>query len=204
MAENRARVTRYATHPEVVVDPETPVPQWRLSDYGRRRAERFAAKPDLARTTRIACSDETKAMETAQIVARQLGVAAAVRGGLHENDRSATGYLPEAEFFAVAKAFFDRPHESVRGWERAADAQARVLRAVDAFLAEAPDDDDGVLGDVLIVGHGGVGALLLCALSGGAIGPDWGQPMTPERRGGFVFAFDIATKRVTRGWEPID
>ncbi len=31
-------VLRYVTHPEVIVDPDQPVPEWSLSDRGRTRA----------------------------------------------------------------------------------------------------------------------------------------------------------------------
>jgi broad specificity phosphatase PhoE len=68
---------------------------------------------------------------------------------LGENDRSATGYLPKQEFEATADAFYARPQESVRGWERAADAQARIVRAVDQIVSQTPAE-----GDVAIVGHG--------------------------------------------------
>ena len=34
----------------------------------------------------------------------------------------------------MADAFFAKPEESVRGWERAVDAQARVAAAVDDIL----------------------------------------------------------------------
>ena len=74
---------------------------------------------------------------------------------MHENDRSATGYLPGPEFEATADRFFAEPQISVRGWERAIDAQARILGAVAETLARHPG------GDLLLVGHGAVGTLEL-------------------------------------------
>ena len=41
MAEQKSLI-RYLTHPEVVIDPSIPVPQWRLSPMGRARAEYVA------------------------------------------------------------------------------------------------------------------------------------------------------------------
>lgn len=191
-------VARYVTHPEIVVDPGAPVPDWRLSDVGRARATAFAALPELRDTDRIVSSEEAKAVETADIIGRALDVVPSARAAMHENDRSATGYLVEAEFQATADAFFARPTESVRGWERAVDAQARILREVDAALAARGR------GDVLFVGHGGVGALLLCALSGGEISRAWDQPNADGRRGGYVFAFDVDTRAPIGSWRPID
>ena len=47
----------------------------------------------------------------------------------------------------------------VRGWERAIDAQRRIVAAVEQVVLTAPK-----LGDVAIVSHEGVGTLLLCRL----------------------------------------
>jgi hypothetical protein len=49
---------------------------------------------------------------------------------MHENDRSATGFLPPDEFETVANRLFAEPLVSIRGWERAIDAQLRIVREV--------------------------------------------------------------------------
>jgi broad specificity phosphatase PhoE len=64
--------------------------------------------------------------------------------------------LPLDEFNAVANEFFAYPLRSVRGWERARDAQLRVVSAVENTLKQ------NRAGDILFVGHGAVGTLLLC------------------------------------------
>jgi hypothetical protein len=64
---------------------------------------------------------------------------------MHENDRSATCFLEPNEFEAVADQFFAQSLVSVRGWERAIDAQFRIVREVEAVLAI------GLTGDVLFV-----------------------------------------------------
>jgi broad specificity phosphatase PhoE len=123
-----------------------------------------------------------------------LGVTVEVRPAMHENDRSATGFLPPTRFEEMADLFFARPAESVLGWERAIDAQARIVAEVDACL-ERP-----LSGDILFVGHGAVGTLLWCALSGAPIGRAHDQ--TPG--GGFWFAFDVADRRPDRGWRAME
>lgn len=160
----------YVSHPQVQVDPAVPVPDWSLSDVGRRRAEAFARRPHLAAYRRVVASEEVKAKETAAIIGATLGLAVDVRPRMHENDRSATGFLPEPEFQLVADAFFAHPDKSVRGWERAVDAQARIVGAVTEALAEAPE------APTIFVGHGGVGTLLLCHLAGHAISRAHDQP----------------------------
>lgn len=158
----------YVSHPQVKIDPAVPVPRWGLSDVGRARARAFAAGFDLSRYRRIVSSTEEKAKETAVLLAEALRLSVDVRADMEENDRSATGYLPEAEFQQMADAFFARPQESVRGWERAADAQARIVAAVEATLADAVT--------TIFVGHGGVGTLLLCHLAGYPISRVHDQP----------------------------
>src|SRR5206468_2942934 len=112
---------------------------------------------------------------------------------LGENDRSATGYLPKLEFEATADRFFATPEQSVRGWERAVDAQRRILGAVERVTSASA----GCGGDIAIVSHGGVGALLLCALAGHSISRQHDQPGTA---GGNYFGFDSRTRRIRHSW----
>lgn len=146
-----ARHLFFVTHAEVVIDPQVPVPDWTLSDLGRRRHAAFAAR--CPTVTAIWCSEERKARDGAEILAQAQGLTPQLQSRLHENDRSATGYLPGPEFEATADAFFANPEVSIRGWERAIDAQARIVSAVQEIAAQAR-------GDIAIVAHGGVGALL--------------------------------------------
>jgi broad specificity phosphatase PhoE len=182
----------FVTHPEVAVDPAVPVPLWGLSPAGRARMQAFAAAPEVAGVRSVWSSAETKAVEAATVLGDVLGLAPRIDEALHENDRSATGFLPPPEFERMADAFFARPEESIRGWERAIDAQARVVAAIDRVLAAAPQ------GDVAIVAHGGVGTLLLCWLLGEPIARTRDQPFQ-----GHVFTFDRPTRAVRTVWRPI-
>ncbi len=184
----------YVSHPQVRIDPAVPVPNWSLSDVGRQRMLSIADREWVRALSAVVSSDETKAIETAHLLAAPSGTAVTVREGLHENDRSATGFLPPPEFERMADAFFANPHESVRGWERAADAQARILRGVHAALAEATP------GHVAFCGHGGVGTLLFCALAGLPIQRLHDQPPG----GGNVFAFDRTSLAVLHPWRALE
>ena len=114
---------------------------------------------------------------------------------LHENDRSSTGFLPPEEFERVADAFFARPDDCVRGWERAVDAQARIVQAIEAELARDSGDRD-----VIIAGHGAVGTLLMTHLLGQSISRALDQPAG----GGNVFAFDRDSRRVIHRWKQLE
>ncbi|RVC80863.1 MAG: histidine phosphatase family protein [Mesorhizobium sp.] len=184
----------YITHPQVQVDANVPVPEWGLSDIGRARASTMLDQPWIGSIRRVVSSAERKAIETAEILARHLNLTVEVRERMHENDRSATGFLPPPEFEAVADQFFANPHSSIRGWERAIDAQRRIVSEVDAVLGV-----DGP-GDIAFVGHGGVGTLLLLSLTGREISREADQPAG----GGNYFAYEISMRRVVHAWRPID
>jgi broad specificity phosphatase PhoE len=160
----------FLTHPEVVIDPAVPVPAWHLAPEGIAKLRRFAAAGGMEGVGAVWASTECKAIETAGILAAARGLGVRVREDLGENDRSATGYLPPPEFQRMADAFFARPEESVRGWERAVDAQARIVAAVHAAVAETPEP-----GDILVAAHGGVGTLLRGHLLGAPISRDLDQ-----------------------------
>lgn len=160
----------YISHPAVEVRPEVPVPRWGLSASGAHLMRDFARHETVAKVTTIRASDETKATQAAQILADHLGLPYSTDPELGENDRSATGYLPPAEFEATADAFFANPDRSIRGWERAVDAQARVVKATKRALA------DHGSGDLALVGHGAVGTLLWLALSGLPVSRSADQP----------------------------
>jgi broad specificity phosphatase PhoE len=184
----------YLSHPQVAIDPAVPVPRWGLNPLGRERAARLAALPFARQLRRVVASEETKAVETASILADAAGLPVEVRPALHENDRSATGYLPPPEFEETADLFFARPHESIRGWERASNAQARIVGAVAAILAEDP------AAVTLFAGHGGVGTLLLRHLAGQPIARMRDQPPG----GGNLFAFEGVPSRVLHPWRALE
>ena len=183
----------FVTHPEVTVDPAVPVPRWRLSAVGIAAMRRFSVEAALREVGAVWSSTEAKSIEAAGILAAERGIGISVHAGLGENDRSATGYLPRTEFEGVADRFFAEPDRSIRGWERAVDAQARVVAAVRAI----GQGHDG-RGDLALVSHGGVGALLYCALVGEPI-----SRRHDQQAQGNVFRFDPEAWRLLEGWRPL-
>ncbi len=185
----------YLTHPEVNIDPAIAVSDWGLSATGRARAEAMAARNLFAPDIVFVSSTERKALELAEILAKPGANRVVSNADFGENDRSATGFLPPEEFEAMANRFFAQPAESIEGWERAIDAQARIVAAVTASAA--------VYADVTLVfcGHGGVGTLLKCHVAGRAIARSEDQP---GPGGGNCFAFDLAQKALICEWTPME
>jgi broad specificity phosphatase PhoE len=191
-----SRAFYFITHPNVVVSRDIPVPQWPLSDLGRARMRAGLSQPWIGEITSIYCSTERKAMDSAEILADHLSTTYRQIAELGENDRSSTGFLDAPEFERVADEFFAKPRDSVRGWERAADAQTRMLQAITAIART-----DRSNGSIAIVAHGAVGTLLYCCLAGVPISRQWDQP---ANGGGNFYRFTLQPPGVQSWWKPID
>ncbi|MCG7394651.1 phosphoglycerate mutase family protein [Microvirga sp. ACRRW] len=184
----------FLTHPEVVIDPLVPVPHWPLNETGRRRMQDFAKVFSGIRLSSIHASTEQKAMDGAAIVADRFGMSYRTHEDLGENDRSSTGYIAPPEFWEVVQEFFAKPHESIRGWERAIDAQARIVTAVKRIASEET-------GNTLIVAHGGVGCLLMAHLQQVEIGKE-SRPQ--HSGGGCFFVMDRENLAIRQDWRAIE
>ena len=191
-----SRQAYFITHPNVVISADVPVPQWPLSPLGRERMRLGLRQPWVTSIGSIYCSGEQKAIDGAAILAEALSLPYACVDDLGENDRSSTGFLPGPQFEAMADAFFANPEQSVRGWERAVDAQRRIVAAVARVLR-----DDRGQGDIAIVSHGAVGTLLYCHLSGQPISRRWDQP---ANGGGNYYAFSLDPLRAETWWQAFD
>lgn len=185
----------FITHPEVVIEPDVPVPDWRLSEIGRRRMALISAALADSGAAAVWSSAERKARDGAEILAQNLSLPHRELVGLGENDRSATGYVPQPEFGRIAARFFANPAESILGWETALAAQARIVAAIDTITAEA----EGEL--QLVVSHGGVGRLLRAHLEGVPIGAE-ARPGHPG--GGCCMAFSGPPFRPISPWMDIE
>jgi broad specificity phosphatase PhoE len=186
-------IAYYLTHPQVDMEPDRPVPLWRLSSTGRNRVGALLEKPWLHGIERIVSSAETKAVETASIIAAPLRVPIEIDEKMGENDRSSTGFLPPEEFELAADRFFGEPEKSWSGWERAVDAAARMEVAAEKWLRASNKT-------TLFVGHGAVGTLLKCRIAGYPIARTHDQPPG----GGNIFAFGIASRELLCDWTPME
>ena len=177
-----------------MVSRDVPVQRWPLSELGKKRMRAGLRQPWVRDVTSIYCSTEQKAIDGATILSEHLGVPFVEVPELGENDRSATGFLPPDEFERVADEFFASPTVSVRGWERAVDAQRRVVKAIERIAKKT----EGV---IAIVAHGAVGTLLYCHLAGEPIARRWDQP---PNGGGNYFRFTLSPRAAYSWWQPID
>jgi broad specificity phosphatase PhoE len=185
----------YLTHPQVEIEPAIPVPEWGISNRGRERIEAILGRPWLKGLRRVVASQERKAVKTARLIADWLNMSCEVFPDIGENDRSSTGFLEPLAFERAADAFFALPTLSWNGWERAADAQERIVAAVRRIL-EGHDSRN----QVLFVGHGAVGTLLKCHLAHRPISRVEDQPAG----GGNIYAFSLAGLDLLCDWTPME
>ena len=183
----------FITQPEVDHDPAVPVPEWELTDAGREAIRRWARSPEASDVRAVWSGRERGAAGAAEILAGALGLRARQLEQLADTDRSATGHLPPELFEPALQAFFRDPLLSHRGWETAAAAQERIADALETVIARSPAE-----GDVAIVSHWSVGALLRCHLLGVAISRSEEPPGQ-----GHWFAFDRDTRQLLTGWAPL-
>lgn len=190
------RLVYFITHPDVVIDPEIPVPRWPLSERGRERMKMLLDKPWINRLGSIYCSMEQKAIDGAVLLAKHLSLGYEMVQGLDEIDRSSTGYLPHAEHAATATKFFANPEQSIRGWETACHAQQRIIEAVEGLI-----ETDSGSKHIAIVSHGAVGVLYLCRLKQCPISATEGPA---GANGGSYYCFEATSKSLVHGWQLID
>ncbi|MFN4172958.1 MAG: histidine phosphatase family protein, partial [Pseudorhodobacter sp.] len=117
----------YLSHPEVDIDPLVPVPRWGLSAVGRARLGAALARGWPGSGWQIVSSPETKARETAALIAAATGDPVLIHPDMGEVDRSSTGYLPHDRHEALADALFANPLQGPEGWESAGAAQVRII-----------------------------------------------------------------------------
>lgn len=152
--QNKVVLVRHSL-PEV--EPTKDPAEWRLSLEGRKRARAPASV--LTEKPSIVSSDEPKAIETAAIVGRAVGVVLATHPDLHEHRRTAADWTPGERWQRLMSELFARPSEVVFGLESADQAHARFFAAVDRVMRSC-------VGDVAIVTHGTVIALYVGRATG--------------------------------------
>jgi broad specificity phosphatase PhoE len=146
-------------HAEVSLDLTVAAEHWKLSTAGQAWAERLAALSIFANLDTVWTSPEPKAQATAQPLAYRQSARLFIHPDLAELQRGPTNIPDRESYEAAVRNAFDQPEHSIEGWERAADAQRRIVGCVMSLAAETP-------GSFAIVSHGLVLALLLARLRG--------------------------------------
>jgi broad specificity phosphatase PhoE len=147
-------------HAAPVKDPNKPAHDWQLSDLGKDAAARLAELLADQKIDVIVTSDEPKARETGEILARILGCPIEQAADLHEHDRSNVPVMPTRDFISSMAQFFKEPDRLVLGRESASEAQKRFADALEHVLQSHEQKN------IAVVSHGTVLALWVANQSG--------------------------------------
>jgi broad specificity phosphatase PhoE len=139
--------------PEVVAGQ--PANQWRLGERGKLLAEQLAQRLTPYALSQLVSSEEPKATETAEILARVLSIPTATAPGLQEHDRGNEPLVEPRIFQSAVALFFKKPAQLVLGRETAEEVQERFEEAVQSVLRTHTE------GNIGIVSHGTVISLFL-------------------------------------------
>jgi broad specificity phosphatase PhoE len=149
-------------HAETKPDPTVPPDHWMLSSTGMRAAQALLSSDERAEIQLVASSPEWKALMTAQ--ALDAGGSIVQVEDLRELNRGPAGWFSnKAEYVALVEEILRSPAESIRGCEPAAQAQERIVHAIDGLL------NGQLTHSVAVVSHGIVLGLYMAHLRSEAV-----------------------------------
>ena len=166
------------------IERDKPASAWDLGDVGRCRARMLAERLSEFSPKLVWSSREPKAVETAEIVAKALGVPVEIVDGLEEHHRDNVPFWDEREAFESAvERSLTGPDRLVFGTETANQARDRFTAALDKVIGVGHTDS-------IVVTHGTVMTLYVASIAGVQMMSFWrrlGLPSyvvltLPERR----------------------
>lgn len=163
-------------HAAPVIEPGRAAKAWTLPPDAVGPVERLGAQIDAERLVEIVSSTETKAVATAEMLAKRFSMAWRIAEGLHEHERGVLPWMAEDQWRAQLAEFFARQDELIFGLETANRALQRFRAAVKSTL------DTARAGDVVIVSHGTVMSLLLAEITGEDAFEIWDSLKMPDLR----------------------
>ena len=178
-------------HTAVVVDAAVPPKEWPISDEGRRLCRPLASALRMHEIGVLVSSEERKAVETAELLAKRLKIETRTAPDLDEHRRPFVER--PADFERRMQLFFAEHDQRVFGEESADEALARFTAAVDAVLDSEPDRNVG------IVGHGTVIALYAAPILGIGTGALWQRMQAPS-----FIVLDTEEQRVLRIMDEVE
>ena len=147
----------FITHPEIIPDPSLPLSLWDYSDSGAERWEKILKKLWIKNIEKIYSSPQQRARKAAQQMADELHYELHVRDDLDAVGGSNPEKLSPEARAAGMQLFYKFPQQNMNGWEKATDAQKRIIHAIEEILKESPG-----LEHVAVVCHEDLGNLLIC------------------------------------------
>ncbi len=137
-------------HSQSMLKPGTPPHLWQLSMEGEDHCKPLAEKLSQYAPEVIVSSQEAKARQTAEFVAKDLGLVNEVIEGLQEHNRSNEPFYDLDMYETRLRTFFAKPDELTFGLENANQARERFSRAINVVQQRFADQT------TVVVAHGTV------------------------------------------------
>ncbi len=152
--ENTLILVKHAL-PEL--SPEIAPKEWPLGEKGLKQAKKFAqfVQDNLDVDPIIYSSEESKAVDTAKVLAEALGLNLKTNPNLGEIDRASSEILDEEGHVSRNEAIFKKSSEAILGKESADQALERFENGIKEILKDPQEDER------LVVTHGTVMSLFL-------------------------------------------
>ncbi|MYA60270.1 MAG: histidine phosphatase family protein [Chloroflexi bacterium] len=182
--ESGAQLVLLVRHSRPCISNQMSYKDWPLSDEGKRLALQAAEHVAELKPGLIGSSNERKAMETAETIARHCGMNVEVEPDLREHDRTGVPWRGSATRQQELQALFANPNTVVFGRESASQALGRLTTAIDRVTTRTP-------APWVLVTHGTVMALYLAKLTGRAAIEVWSQLGLPT-----VATVDLGNRRL--------
>lgn len=142
-------------HATPVLEGFVPAREWVLGHDGQDQAARLAKQVNAFMSARVVTSSEVKAIQTGQIIAKELGALLEQRRGLDEIERPPMPILPSDEYEQIVRRVFNQRREAVIGKESADCAERRFSQTLDELVADKESDN------LIVVSHGMVISLFV-------------------------------------------
>lgn len=166
--ESGTQLVLLVRHSRPCISNHVSYKDWPLSDEGKRLALQAAEHVAKLKPGLICSSDERKAMETAEAIARHCCLDVNVVPDLREHDRTGVKWRDAATRQQELQALFANPDDVVFGRESGSQALQRLTAAIDRVTTRTS-------GPWVLVTHGTVMALYLARLTGRAALEIWSQ-----------------------------
>ncbi len=136
-------------HSKTIFEKDVPAVQWILSDGGQVSASKMATLDLVASLDMLYCSDQTKALETAVLLARPHRHPIRVMHELTELTSITKKYFDPYE--ETVLALYTGKIENINGGESLAEGLARFITAIQKIADETPDMEN-----VAVVAHANI------------------------------------------------
>lgn len=137
-------------HSKTEPTADIPIPQWGLTEEGQERTKKLAENPEIKQIEVMYSSLQTKALETALILAKPNAIPIKTDDRLTESTSITNKFFGPDEYEENAQNYFTGKVKSLAGGETIKQVLERLNKAIDEICTSEKDKET-----IGIVSHGG-------------------------------------------------